>query len=265
MKKVVKKIAEIWSNYHIYDGDTLLIHSSLKRLLKNLSQELREDITSLDILESFIFILGKKGTLVLPLFNFDFNNGVTFDLKNSPSHMGKLTEEARLYEGSSRTCHPVYSFASIGYNSKKFEKIDNYSGYGKDSPFDMLKKLDSKIGIIDLEDQNSMTSYHYVEEMNNVTYRYHKEFTGKYIDRNCIESIKSYSIFVRKLTEDVETDVNRMGDLLWELGFYKGDRPMINYGLRTIKFNDLFDQTQKIIQSGKAIDYLYSLKNNIQK
>ena len=39
---------------------------------------------------------------------------------------------------------------------------------------------------------------HYFEQITNVKYRYHKSFRFKYIDENGKNSIKEYTMFVRK-------------------------------------------------------------------
>ena len=57
-----------------------------------------------------------------------------------------------------------------------------------------------------------MTFYHYIEEINNVKYRYFKKFSGNYIDKNQ-QKIKTYSLFVRKIDQGVKTFVNPAGEL----------------------------------------------------
>ena len=73
---------------------------------------------------------------------------------------------------------------------KKFD-INNFSAYGEDSLFDILRKLNGKIGVLDISEENSMTFYHHIEEMNNVNWRYHKIFKGIYeeIDGKISEKI----------------------------------------------------------------------------
>ena len=126
----------------------------------------------------------KKGTLIIPLFNFGFTKGETFDINSTPSKMGVLTEFFRKNYNIIRTGHPIYSFGVVGSKNNKFLDLDNYSGYGEDSPFGVLKDVKGKIAILDLDDQHSMTFYHYIEEINNVKYRYFKKFSGNYIDKN---------------------------------------------------------------------------------
>ena len=89
----------------------------------------------------------------------------------------------------------------------------------------------------------------------------HKNFTGEYINREGILSKRTYSIFVRDLDKSVKTNINPTGELLWENGLYKGDRPFVNSGLRTIDANKLYDFISNIIIDGEALGKLYEIGN----
>lgn len=250
------KLTDLWKRSDVNDGDMLLIHSNIKRTLLNARRK-GVFLTPKNILQSFINAIGDEGTLLFPLFNFDYTTKKKFDFKNTPSHMGALTEEARKHKGSIRTGHPIYSFAVLGKNRNLFEKVDNESGYGKDSPFGILHKEGGKIACLDLEDQDCMTFYHYVEESLLVDYRYFKTFYGEYTDLNGNKREKGYKIYVRNLEKGVLTNVNPTGELMWKQGLYKGDRPKIASGLRTIKAKDMYNFVEKIILSGNAENNLY--------
>lgn len=252
-------LQERWIRSGVNEGDTLLVHSNIKRTLTEFRRK-GVDIAPKDVLESFIDVLGPKGTLLLPLFNFDFTKGVGFDIRSTPSHMGVLTEMGRIHPGAVRTGHPIYSFAAIGYFSAEFAEVNNESGYAEDSPFGILKKLDGKIAVLDLEDQNSMTFYHHVEEIAGVDYRYFKTFTGPYTDRRGVTMDASYKLFVRNLERGVRTDVNPAGELLWQEGLYKGFRPKVDTGLRVIKAQEMFKFVNELILAGKALGTLYSFE-----
>jgi aminoglycoside 3-N-acetyltransferase len=258
---VIEKLAEDWTSSGVCSGDVLLVHSNIKRTFKcGIKMGVR--LSGDDILSSFLKALGPDGTLLLPLYNFDFASGTSFDIRSSPSHMGALTEAGRLYEGAVRTGHPIYSFAVIGKHADKFKNIDNFSGYGDDSPFAMLRKLNGKIASLDLPDQNSMTFYHHVEEMNEVDYRYHKTFTGNYTDINGKKSQKKYGLFVRDIERNVLTHVDPAGELMWDAGLYSGDRPGEGCGLRVIGSNDMFEFVANIIKTDKALNNLYKIGNS---
>jgi len=255
----MNNLVQDWREAGVEEGDTLLIHSSTRRTFKRyLDQGIR--LTPEDILDSYIEAVGDTGTVLLPLFNFDFPKGITFDLKNSPSHMGALTEAARKHPLAVRTGHPIYSFAVIGAKSNEFESVDNFSGYGADSPFALLREMQGKIAVLDLPDQNSMTFYHHVEEMLEVDYRYHKVFSGNYVDSLGNEAVKEYGLFVRNIEKGVLTHVNPTGELMWKKGLYTGSRPKEGSGLRVVSAQDVYNFTADIIKSNKAKGNLYRIE-----
>ena len=238
----------------------LLVHSSIKRTLFALRRAGFDGGAEI-IFQSFLKALGPTGTLVLPLFNFDFTTGVTFDVRTTPSQMGALTEQGRMANGAVRTGHPIYSFAAIGAQSHLFEGIDNFSGYGPDSPFAVLHANNAKIGVLDLSDFDSMTFYHYVEEAFNVDYRLHKKFSGNYVTASGEEGERTYGLFVRDVSQGVQTDVNPMGERLWERGLYTGDRPGVASGFRAISCSAMYDEVAGVISRGAARGLLYSVNS----
>lgn len=214
------------------------------------------------LLDSFLHTLGPEGTLLLPLFNFDFTTGGTFDMSRTPSHMGALTELARVRSGTVRTGHPVYSFGIIGKHSARFELLNNFSGYGLDSPFALLRELNGKIAVLDIEEQGSMTFYHHVEEMCQVPYRFMKTFTGRYRGRDEVDQEASYAIYVRDLERGVVTKLNTLGERIWSEGLYRGDKPQVETGLRVVEANPLFDFVATLIAQGQARGYLYDIEGS---
>jgi aminoglycoside 3-N-acetyltransferase len=255
----LEQLAKDWRSAGLQDGDLVLIHSSISRTMKKLKARF-PDATPADLLESFLIAVGKNdGTLMLPLWNFDFTKGVPFDIRTTPSHMGALTEAARLHPHSVRTGHPLYSFAVIGARAERFRGVKNFSGYGPDSPFAILRGMDGKIAVLDLEDQNSMTFYHHVEEMMNVNYRYHKTFTAPYTDEHGVTRGETFGLFVRDLDRNIQTYVNPTGELLWKMGLYTGCRPFEDHGLRVIRARAMFEVVAQIIQEGRALGMLYNI------
>ncbi len=257
--EIIEYIANDWTRSGLKKGDTVLIHSSMKRTFSRYKTFFQKEIASELILESFIKSVGEEGTLLFPLFNFDFTKGTIFDFNKSKSQMGILTETARKHPKSVRTGHPIYSFSVIGRNSHIFDGLTNFSGYGSDSPFRKLYELNGKIAVIDLPDQNSQTFYHHVEEMHLVNYRYHKKFRGKYIDQDNIMTTRTFGLFVRDLDRGVKTHVNPMGEILWEKKLYSGFKPNIDTGFRIINARAMFNEVSQIISNNEAEGILYRI------
>jgi aminoglycoside 3-N-acetyltransferase len=237
----------------------ILLHSSTRgtlRRLKGLGFALDIEI----ILDSFLQAVGAEGTLLLPLFNFGFCSGTPFDIRTTPSEMGALTEAARVRATTVRTGHPVYSFAALGKRKDLFCGVDNFSGYGADSPFGILHQQGGKIAVLDLPDQTSMTFYHYVEESMSVDYRFLKQFSGLYTDFEGKTWERTYGLYVRKIEQGVVTRVDPMGEILWQKGLYSGDRPGTGSGLRVIDARSLYQEVASVIEQGRALRLLYEIQ-----
>lgn len=258
----MKNLVQEWRDSGIQEGDTVLIHSSIKRTFKRYLK-LGIKLSPEDILDSFISAVGESGTVLFPLFNFDFTKGIKFDISNTPSHMGALTEAARKHPKAVRTGHPIYSFAVIGAQADKFRGVNNFSGYGTDSPFAVLREMKGKIAVLDLPDQDSMTFYHHVEEMHEVNYRHHKVFNGNYTDASGATETRDYGLFVRNVDEGVLTHVNPAGELMWDKKLYSGFRPNEGSGLRVVTAQDVYDFASDVIKSNKAKNTLYRLQGEV--
>jgi len=257
----ITAMARQWRSAGVGAGDMLLLHSSLRRVARTVIRAggAADQVADL-VLDSVLEALGPRGTLLLPLFNFDFTSGAAFDMRSTPSQMGTLTEAGRLRPGAVRTGHPIYSFAVLGAQASRFEGLVNDSGYGPDSPFAVLRALGGKIGVLDLPDQHSMTFYHHVEEARSVPWRYHKRFEGDWIGLDGARSRRSFGLFVRDLERGVTTHVDPMGEVLWGRGFYRGDRPGQGTGLRTIDAGALFEVVAAVIDEGAAEGLLYRIE-----
>ena len=250
-----------WKNSGLYEGDTVLVHSDIRRTIFNY-QRRKKNISPQLILKSLIEAVGREGTLILPTFNFDFSSKASpFDIANTPSQMGILTEVARMNPNFTRTKHPVYSFAVFGKHKDVFKKAHNSHSYSEDSPFGILKRLNGKIASLNLDELKSMTFYHHIEEVNNIDYRYHKNFSGKFINDLGESSDITISIFVRNLKKGVVTHLNPAGELLWTNGLYSGYKPNEGTGMRIINAQNMFDfVTKEIINKNKAEGLLYRIE-----
>lgn len=262
LQKIKNELSYSWNKSGIENGDTVLLHSSLSGILKKYKSE-GIQVSPNDILESFLIAAGVKGTLIFPTYNFDFSKGITFDIRNTRSETGALSEAARLHPDSVRTGHPLFSFAVIGYHKNIFKDLCNFSAFGKDSPFAKLLELNGKIAALNVAGEFCMTFYHHVEEMENAPNRFHKVFRGKYIDKYGVQSEKEFNVYSRKIEEGVETDVKPMEEYLWSKGLYSGYRPGEGSRLHVINAERVYDEASAVIKEGKSLGMLYKIgKNN---
>jgi aminoglycoside 3-N-acetyltransferase len=192
-------------------GDTLLTHSSYKSFG---GVEGGPQI----VIDALLHVLGEEGTLIMPTFNFDFCKGQTWDVNETPSHMGIITELVRKDPRSQRVFHPIYSFSAIGAQADFLTRERYKSSYERNSLFGKLRQLDGKIMVVGLSYNDSMTFFHHVEELEGVDYRYLKTFTGIVTDENGETYEDSFQMLVRDIDQGVETMVDPMGALAEEAG-----------------------------------------------
>ena len=195
----------------VENGDTLLVHSSYKSFGGI-------DGGPQTVIDALLESLGDDGTLIMPTFNFDFCKGEPWDIRNTPSHMGAMTNMVREHPSSKRVFHPIYSFAVLGKNAEYLTEEQYKSSYGANSLFAKLRAINGKIMVIGLLYNDSMTFFHHVEELEGVDYRYLKEFTGMVTDDEGNTYEDTFSMLVRDIDNGVQTMVDPMGNLMEEAG-----------------------------------------------
>jgi aminoglycoside 3-N-acetyltransferase len=205
------ELVEGFKESGLIEGDTVLVHSSYKSF-GGVSGGPKT------VIDALLHVLGEEGTLIMPTFNFDFCKGEAWDVRQTPSHMGILTELVRQNPESRRVFHPIYSFSVLGQRAEEFGSLRYTSSYGPDSLFAKLREGNGKIMVIGLSYNDSMTFFHHVEELEGVNYRYMKSFTGEVTNEQGQTSVETFTMLVRDLEQGVITAVDPMGAFLEEAG-----------------------------------------------
>jgi aminoglycoside 3-N-acetyltransferase len=206
-----KELKAGFSDLGLRAGDIVLVHSSYKSLgpVEGGPQT---------VVDALMEILTLDGTLIMPTFNFNFNQGEPWDVLKTPSHMGVLTEIVRVNPQSRRVFHPFYSFAILGKLKDELTRIRYKDSYGKQSIFMRLRELDAKIMIIGLTYTHSLTFMHHIEQMEGVDYRFVKAFTGMITDENGKTYEDTFTMLVRDVDRGVQTEVDPMGVVMEQRG-----------------------------------------------
>ena len=197
---------EVAAAIPLKEGDCALVASDITRLCDQFtkSETLQGLSYLIDLLQKKV---GTEGTLLFPTYNWGFCRGIPFDYHKTRSKTGALSQVALKRKDFMRTRHPIYSFAVWGKDSEKLLNMDDSNAFKGDTPFCYLHENNGKMIMIDVLPSDSFTFAHYVEECCDVNYRFKKNFTSTYIDRDNHESKRMYSMFVRFLDErSVETN-----------------------------------------------------------
>ena len=185
----------------------LLTENSLTLLMAMKEIDKVSEYSIDDLFEMFIDKLieklGDNGTLLIQTFDWGFCNKKIYDIRKSKSRTSFLGKIALKRGDFIRTKHPIYSFAVTGKYKNELANLDNKGSFDKNSPFYFLYEKKAKMIIIDISLQKSFTFAHFVEEMEQVHYRYNKSFTSQYIDEQGIENTKAYDMYVRDIKNNV--------------------------------------------------------------
>src|SRR5919106_4191691 len=221
----------------VEEGDTLLVHSSYKSFGG-------VDGGPQIVINALEAALGPEGTLIMPTFNFDFNKGIPWDVRTTPSKMGILTELVRKDPRAKRVFHPFYSFAILGKHAEMLGSLRYKSSYERNSVFGKLRDLDGKIMVIGLSYTNSMTFFHHIEQMEGVDYRFLKQFTGAVTDWDGTTKVDTFEMLVRDIDKGVITAVDPMGELMEKAGIVKV-RKIGEADVKLMKANEVYEFTTR--------------------
>ncbi len=190
----------------IQKGDIVYVASNMRSLLylligelKLQSEQERDDVlhTLTNHLQSAV---GEEGTLLFPVFTWDFCKGKEFDYYKTQGKVGIYPNWIlNKRKDFKRTRHPIYSFMVWGKNKDFLCRMDNQEAWGENSPFWYVLKHGGKQMNFNVEAYRSLTFAHCFEQWSKVPYRHHKFFFGKYTDELGNAEIRSYSMYVRDL------------------------------------------------------------------
>ena len=184
----------------------VLIHSALNRLPVRMEQCKTQLLNCLSSWSS----QGK--TILIPTFTFEFTKTGIFnkDIKNA--EVGVLGNWVLDLDISSRTSHPIYSFAVLGPLKEQILTCDTHECFGVGSALNYI--FESRVTILMLgAGWESCTLFHCLEEKAEVPYRYMKTFEGEIIKGGSKEEI-STRMFVRDETLGVKNKFSVLIDNL---------------------------------------------------
>ncbi len=216
-------------------GDTLYIHSDVM-VFGRIAIENKDKILPafVDVLKK---VVGIEGALVFPTYSYSYCRKEPFDIQNTPSTVGALTNYFRKEKDTVRSSHPLFSVAVWGKHKEEFLK-PNKDSFGPESSFAIAQKLNAKILLLGVGFE-SCTFLHYVEQEHQVPYRFIKTFDGTFIDREGRAHADSCIYFVRPLDEDIDNDMTRITPYLREKGLVR-ETTIGNGSVSVIGANDLY-------------------------
>ena len=168
-------------------GDTLLVHSSMSKIgyLENGPET---------FINALIEVIGPEGNLMMPSspnpsLQIQFiKDNPTFDVNNSPSKLGAITECFRKMPGVKRSWHPTEPVCAFGPDADFLTQghFGELTPYTANSPFARLYEKNGKILYVGVTLDNAGTNLHTLEDAVDFPYPVYADeiFDVEIIDEN---------------------------------------------------------------------------------
>jgi len=124
--------------------DSVLIHSDSTLAMQLSGAEWWEEAFEFQI-DALQAAVGPNGTLLVPTFNYDFCEGVPYDHAESRSQVGMFTNFVLDLPQSTRSFHPIFSFAGFGSGAESLLETSSNSSFGPGSVFENMYDADTLI------------------------------------------------------------------------------------------------------------------------
>jgi aminoglycoside 3-N-acetyltransferase len=187
-------------------GDTVFVHSSMDQL--NLGFPFYRALALLQT------VVGSRGTLLFPTYpqlsSYEFlSRAETFDVRQTPSYTGILTEFARRQRGALRSLHPTKSVCAIGPGARELTSTHQLSPYPYDSCSPYYKIIERSGKIVGLGVSTANLSFvHCVDDALKEGFPV-RPYHPRLFAAQCInydgetETVETYAHDLRKMNHDI--------------------------------------------------------------
>lgn len=193
--KVIKKLS-------IKKSDKIIINSNFLNIMI-MAKKKNLNFSYGKFIDGICSILGKKGTLLIPSYSWEFINKKKFFYETSKSISGSLANKLLNRQDFKRTMNPIYSFLVKGHDQKKLCSMKHDDSFSMNSPFGYLISNNGKNIFIDIDYKDSFTFVHLAEQHAGVKYRYKKKFKGIFY-KNKTKKNLAVTVYARKLSTRVK-------------------------------------------------------------
>lgn len=159
------KMVQTLENMGVQQGDTVLVHASLSKMGF-------VDGGPKTIVDALLKVIGPNGNLLMPtspnaLLQLDYIRQIEyFDVNESPSKLGALTEYFRKLPNVKRSAHPTEPVCAFGPDAEYLTAghLGELTPYTQQSPFYRVAEKGGKILYLGVTLANAGTSLHLLED-----------------------------------------------------------------------------------------------------
>ena len=142
----------------IGEGDTIFVHSSFSSFgfVKN---------GPMEVINALFEVVGAKGNVCMPSFG-PLPDGKTFDAREAPSALGKITDVFWRLPQAKRSLSPTHSVACVGKDAEAITSghLLDKTPFSKNSPYFKAMKKDGKVVCLGSPLHRSLTCNYLVED-----------------------------------------------------------------------------------------------------
>jgi len=229
-------------------GDKLFVHNN-SDLFKYFDGCKKNKDSAKLLLNCLKDAVGDDGLIIVPTFFYDFCKGTDFDIDNTPSQVGYFSTYILNNNESIRTSHPIFSVAMIGRSAKELCENISTDAFGKESIFDKLYNLSRSKILFFNSNFDTCTFIHYVEQKQNITYRYLKQFKGNVVNKEK-NHITTCTYFVRPLDGTINTNMGKVESHIIKKKMLKSTALSKGF-IQCIEVDKFVDEISKILSKNK--------------
>ena len=204
-------------------SEVIVIHSALWSFGHHFDGNIRQ--LPRRLIQLMLDVIGPRRTLCFPAYTFSFCGSRVFDIAQTKSEVGALSEAARLWPGAVRTRQPVYSYALIGPHAEMFRGLKAETAFGNFSAMEMFEHLNARQLMLGLRFQQAISIVHRAEEEARVPYRYFKRFAGPLLNSGKPEGLAEEVFYVRAWDVEPLFDYSSVAAQVRAMPSYLASRP----------------------------------------
>ena len=253
-KYTADDIIEILRKQGVKPGHPLVIHSAFGNLYNYQG-------TADELLDKLIEFLGPDGTLCLPAFPKDKYNPINiFDVRNTPSAAGYLTELFRKRPGVKRSLNQLHSVCALGKDADKIVGEHHLSRicFDEHSPYYIIGQLGGYSVNLGLPDWFIGTGGHVCEalvfdKINYFKNKFSEPETYTYINEN--GEIVKHTMLAKSKQKYIRIRSTRIIDTYFEKSKY-GRTKLSNIWIVSFDMRYLYERLSELAEQGVFI-YAY--------
>ena len=123
--------------------------------------------------------LGDEGTLIVPTFSASFRRNEIYDIRESISFNGALSEYVRKLPAAVRSLDPLFSMAAIGKDAERFMERPGKACFGEGSIYQKLFQNYVKFLGLGIHWDQGYSFFMHLERLAEVPFRAEQHYSGQ--------------------------------------------------------------------------------------